>query len=289
MVRHAAAIVLVLCLSPSRLYAQSTVFTVKTASADIYTSPSTGSLVIGHAPRGARLGVTRELGSWVKVAWPSAKDGAGYVHVTMGSIARGSAQDPNRPAAIASARPAVPLAPLAPAAAARPERTEPIESAAPTPSGYVRPPTHVVGLGGRMGGPGLGFGATARAWPGEHLGIQVDMSRYALVDTPGQLTSHQVTASVLYSLRDRVTDYVWVRPYLGAGPTLQRQTLNGAGDAVSDNHIGFQAFGGGELTFASVPRFALSADLGYHWLPTSFEGFELGGLGLSASGHWYFK
>jgi len=63
----------------------------------------------------------------------------------------------------------------------------------------------------------------------------------------------------------------------------------GATDSVSDTRLGFQAFGGGEVTFAGVPRFALSADLGYHWRPTSFAGFELGGLGLSVSGHWYVK
>jgi hypothetical protein len=63
----------------------------------------------------------------------------------------------------------------------------------------------------------------------------------------------------------------------------------GATDSVSENRLGFQAFGGGEVTFANVPRLALSADLGYHRLPTSFAGFELGGLGLSLSGHWYIK
>jgi hypothetical protein len=144
-----------------------------------------------------------------------------------------------------------------------------------------------------MGGPSLGFGATGRAWSSKRVGIQFEMSRYALNAAPGQLTSSQFTPSLLYSLRDRVTDYLWVRPYLGAGPSLQRQTMNGgaagATDSVSDNRLGFQAFGGGEVTFASAPRFALSADLGYHWLPTSFGGFELGGLGLSVSGHWYIK
>jgi hypothetical protein len=144
-----------------------------------------------------------------------------------------------------------------------------------------------------VGGPSLGFGASARAWSSKRFGIQLEMSRYGFIDAPGHLTSSQFTPSLLYSLRDRVTDYLWVRPYLGAGPSLQRQTLNGgaagATDSVSDNRVGFQAFGGGEVTFANVPRLALSADLGYHWLPTSFAGFELGGLGVSLSGHWYIK
>jgi len=85
---------------------------------------------------------------------------------------------------------------------------------------------------------------------------------------------------------------VWVRPYLGAGANLYRSTLRsgtpGAGNAVSDG-FGLRAFGGGEVTFPSVPRFAVSADLGYLWSQTPFAGFELGGLGFSVSGHWYVK
>ncbi|PYR28864.1 MAG: hypothetical protein DMF92_13175 [Acidobacteria bacterium] len=287
MIRHAAAIAFSLCLNASWLCAQSTVFTVNTASADVHKSPSTGGPVIGQAPRGTVLEVTRELGSWIKVVWPEGQDGVGYVHVSMGLVAHGFTPVPS-PAGLTSAQPAVGSA-SSPATAARLEHSEPGELPAPTRTVY----THIVGVGGEMGGPRLGLGATARAWSSKRFGIQFEVSRYALIDAPGHLTSSQFTPSLLYSLRDRVTDYFWVRPYLGAGPSLQRQTLNGAAagatDSVSDTRLGFQAFGGGEVTFAGVPRFALSADLGYHWRPTSFAGFELGGLGLSVSGHWYVK
>ena len=74
MIRLAAAVAVVVCLSPAWLCAQTAVLTVKTTSADVYKSPSTGSPVIGHAPRGTVLAVTRELGSWVKVSWPGAQD-----------------------------------------------------------------------------------------------------------------------------------------------------------------------------------------------------------------------
>ena len=292
MIRHLAAITVVLCLSPSWLCAQSTVFKVNTASADVHKSPSTGGPVIGKATRDAVLEVTRELGSWVKVVWPDAQDGVGYVHVSMGVIARGSTPAPNRPGGFTSAGPAIGSA-SPPATAARPEHTEAGEPAASTRTVYISAPTHIVGVGGRVGGPSLGFGASVRGWSRRRLGIQLEMSRYALIDAPGHLTSSQLTPSLLYSLPDRLTDYLLVRPYLGAGPSLQRQTFNrgttGLSDSVSDNRFGFQAFAGGEVTFASVPRFALSADLGYHWLPTSVAGFELGGLGLSVSGHWYVK
>src|SRR2546423_417612 len=76
MIRQSAAIsisvLMAAWLSPAWLSAQPLVLTVSAASADIYSSPSTGSPVIGHVLRGTRLEVTRELGSWVKVWWPIA-------------------------------------------------------------------------------------------------------------------------------------------------------------------------------------------------------------------------
>lgn len=303
MIRYVATIAVALFLTPSWLCAQSTEFKVTNASASVYKSPSTGSPVIGQAARGAVLEVTRELGSWVKVVWPAAPDRTGYVHVTMGSIAQRTVPGPNRVTPAASSRPPVTIPPPPPTAtattvAARTEHVDAGDSAALTRTVYVSTPTHIVGVGGRMGGlmggPSLGFGATTRAWSSKNVGMQFDMSRYTLADAAGRRTSNQFTPSVLYSLPGKLTDYFWLRPYVGSGPTLQRESVNatpaGAGNSVSTNRFGFQAFGGGEVTFASVPRFALSADLGYHWLPTTaLPGFDLGGLGLSVSGHWYVK
>jgi hypothetical protein len=120
------------------------------------------------------------------------------------------------------------------------------------------------------------------------------MSRSSLagVEMPGRVRSLQFEPSLLYRLPDHVGDYLWVRPYLGSGVNLRRQTLiagPGGGPSVSEQTVGLQTFGGGELTFAAVPRFALSVDLGYHWLRTSFAGADLGGPGVSLSGHWYVK
>jgi hypothetical protein len=143
-----------------------------------------------------------------------------------------------------------------------------------------------------MGG---GFGVTSRVWSRKRFGIQLEASRSTLKSdvSPERVTSLQLTPSAIYSLPDRVTDYVWLRPYLGAGVPFFRSTLkNTAPDAigsVTDTAYGLRTFGGAELTFASVPRFAVSADLGYLWSQTSFAGFERDGLGFSISGHWYFK
>ena len=139
-----------------------------------------------------------------------------------------------------------------------------------------------------MSGSTVGFGATARGWSRKRLGVQLDVSRYALTSptAPGRVTSLQVAPSVLYSLPDRVTDYFWLRPYLGAGLNLSRSTQDGFG---TTSKSGFQAFGGGEMTFASIPRFALSADIGYRRSRAPFDGFELGGVNFSIAGHWYVR
>src|SRR4051794_19633500 len=75
MIRRVAAIVFVLALTPALLYAQDPVFTVTAQSADVHKGPSTVTPVIGHVARGAALPVARNLGSWVRIAWPAAPDG----------------------------------------------------------------------------------------------------------------------------------------------------------------------------------------------------------------------
>ena len=293
MLRHTLVVGLALCLSPSWLSAQSTEVSVNTASANIYTSPSTGGPVVGTAPRGTALEVTRELGSWLKISWPSAPDGVAYVHVS--TITRNVAPDPNRIAAFSPPRP-VPDAPPQTTTVVRVGPTSGSAPSAPTPSSttvYVAQPAHIVGIGGRIGGPALGLGASARAWSHKRLGIQFEASRYGLTSAglAGHVTSMQLAPSLLYSVADRVTDFVWIRPYLGAGAGLHRQTLAmpGLSDSVSDTSLGVHAFGGGEFTFASMPRFAVSADVGYRWLRSPFPGFELGGTSVSLSGHWYTR
>jgi hypothetical protein len=86
---------------------------------------------------------------------------------------------------------------------------------------------------------------------------------------------------MLYSLPDGVTDSVWLRPYLGAGPRLYRVNL--------ETRLGFEAFGGAEATLAAMPQFAVSADMGYRWWRPTISGFEPRQIAFSLSGHWYVK
>ena len=289
MTRLAAAVGVALCVSQATLHAQAPVFTVQAASADVYKAPSTGSAVIGHAPRGTALPVTRELGSWVKVSWPRAEDGVGYVHVSMGSLGQ---SETGR--SVAAAR--SPMSETASSSSAAVRGPAATSQGAPTPVVYMQAPGHLVGFGGRVGGSNVGFGASARAWSRDRkFGVQFDLTRVAMAGLAPteRMTSMQFEPGVLYTLADHVADYIWVRPYAGSGLTIGRRSLSsaipGAVPVASQSHVGVQAFGGTELTFASVPRFAVSVDVAYRWGTTEFAGIDLGRVGVSVAGRWYVK
>jgi Bacterial SH3 domain len=311
MIRHAPAVAVALCLmSPSWLYAQNATLKVTAASANVHKFPSIGSPVIAQAPRGTVIEVTREIGDWVRISWPEAEGGiaymhvngtsmdASYVHRSVGSVAgRCLAPNLNR---TRTARPASDPAiartvPASQQTAVSADHNGGEQQAPPMPTEYITPPSHVVGLGGLMGGSTLGFGATARTWSRNSLGFQFAVSRDSFTGptTTERFTTTQFSPSVLYALRDRVSDYVWVRPYIGGGAGLHRQTVSpvaaAAGESVSQNRLGIHGFGGGELTFPTVPRFALSADMGYLWVQSPMAGFDDGGVTFSISGHWYVK
>ena len=293
MIRHLAATAVVIICTASPLLGQQIEplrFTVSTASANVHKTPSTGSPVVGKAPRGTMLEVTREVGDWLKVAWPEDSDGVGYVHRSLGSTNRGPLPAPRRGGAVSATTPLVSTPVMGNAAG---DERGAREAVSPALVMYVAPPTHIVGLGGRMGGPAMGYGVSGRMWSRNRLGVQVDLSRHVQtsVMTPDRMTAVQFAPSVLYSLADRVTDYVWLRPYAGGGGVLHRQTLSGVTPeaSISQSTFGWRAFGGTELTFATLPRFALSVDAGYDWTKSSFTAFDAGGFGFSISGHWYFK
>jgi len=280
MTRRALAIVALFFVNPVWLSAQSADFKVESASASVHKGPSTGSPVIGQARQGVALEVRRDLGSWVKVPWPDAPDGVGYVHTSMG-IRTAAATSRAAGGSALTGEPAEHVA-----AGNR--------SVAP-PSGYVVPPAHIVGLGGQVGGSTIGAGMSTRTWFSDRLGLQLEVSRTSLTGpiASERLTATQFTPSLLYSLSNLMTDYVWIRPYLGAGPRVVRRTLGvgpqAGGAAVSQSSVGLQTFGGGEFTFASMPRFSVSADLRYGWIEDTQPDFELDGLGFSLAAHWYVK
>jgi hypothetical protein len=314
MIRKTAAVVVVLCLSSASLHAQSTKLTVSATSASVYKSPSVGSPVIGHIQRGAALDVTREVGDWVKVEWPNAPEGAGYVRTSVGSISHGDAVASARAALASAAAPsavsrtaAAPApAPRATAPTAAPRAaapTTPVPSArleqqpltrvsAPSPAKVITPPTHTLGFGARMGGATFGLGASLRGWSRGRLGMQLDVSHYSMTSPIeiGTMSATQFGPSVLYSMRDRISDHLWMRPYLGAGADWARATLSVTPDvSTSTNTLGGKFFVGSEFMFSNAPQFGLSLDAGYYHMPAPFVGFEPKGFGAAASAHWYFR
>lgn len=336
MVRSIAVLMFALIMSPSLSLAQAVVLTVTGAGTSVHRSPSNASPVVGQASRGMALEVTREVGDWVKVTWPSAPDSVGYVRRSAGVVgaagAAATAASPaaaTRPVATASvARPAPmsaprsaapsrpPAAPAPVAASGAPSASAPpLQPAAspvmasanesagqieptsnrpqPSPAGFVSSPSHSLGLGVLTGGPAMGIGFSVRTWSVGRLGLQLDALRTSTSTVPfvTSMTSMQVGPRVLYALRDRVSDYTWVRPYVGAGGRYYRSSLAdpSLGTNTSDSRMGAQVFGGAELSLSSAPRFGLSVDVGYDWFTSPFVGYELDGIAVTVGGRWYIR
>lgn len=291
MIRRTAALILALVVHPVLLHAQDPVVTITVDSADVYKGPSNVTPVVGHASRGTALPVTRNLGSWLKVPWPSAPDGVGYVHVTSGrigapAVVSPATRTPARPVrASASQQTTIPQTTIAPQKPVRNTDVVRNEQDGTTIS-------HLVGVGAQVGTMSS-FGATARVWRANHLGIQVGVTRDSMTSdtTAGRVTSTQVEPAVVYALLDNVRDYFWVRPYVGYGVSFRHQTLKDPAvvPSATDNGLGFRAFGGAELTFAGVTRFGLSVEGGYRHAPEPFAGFEAAPFSVAIAGHWYIK
>ncbi len=300
MTRRVAAVVVALTIFPAVLYAQETVLTVTVQSADVYKSPSTGAPVVGHASRGTTLPVVRNLGSWMQVAWDGAPEGTGYVHTTMGRLNPRNANTPavNTPSRATSTAASVSTSTSASSSSTAPAPV-PLATTQRTPSTGVPPGqgttiSHIVGVGGMVGSMSS-FGATARWWRKNRLGVQVGVTRDSMASdtTDGRVTSMQFEPGVVYALFDRVRDYVWVRPYVGSALSFRHATLSAPvsdpNQPTSDNGVGFRVFGGGEFTFATATQFGLSAEVGYRRLPTPFPGFEPDRMSVALVGHWYIK
>lgn len=289
MIRRAAAIILALTLNPALLHAQGTTFTVTVPSADVYKGASNVTPVIGHVPRGTVLSVSRNLGGWVKIAWPDAQDGIGYVRMSMGRV-----DAPDVSAPVTNVSPQASSASAATTTTIPPKRTQAGGQVIPRVQGNGAPISHIFGVGALVT-PMSGFGASARTWRKNHVAIQAGFTRHVMTSdiVAGRMTSMQFEPGVAYALFDRVTDYVWIRPYVGSGVSFFHQTLSGttplAVQPAADNGVGFRIFGGGEMTFASMPQFGVSADFGYRHVPTPFPGFTADPLSVSIAGHWYVK
>jgi len=288
MIRRASAVAIALVLNVTPLFGQAAdapiaELTVKAASADVHKYPSVASAVIGTARVGMVLDVKRNLGSWVEVPWPNTEAGVAFLHVNTGTIARRSTSAPPTEAqtAIAQIRDveAACMAAGDSGARARPAASGTTASDRAT---YVSLPPRRIGMGASMNSSTMRFGVTARTWWDNRLGVQFYASRPQIESPDGQsIPATQFAPSVLYSLPDGVTNSMWFRPYVGAGPRLYRANL--------ETGLGYEALSGVEATLAAMPQFAISADVGYRWSRPSLSGFQPRQIGFSLSGHWYVK
>jgi len=284
MTRRVAAVVFMLVLRTALLSAQESVLTVSVPTAVVHKGPSTVTPIVGHVSRGTALPVSQNLGSWVKVSWPTAPDGVGYVHATMGRVEAGGARPGTGTASAPFSAPAPGVASTAP----RPTG----QMLPPAPSRSTRVP-HAFGVGGLVAPRTVG--ATVRSWGNRHLGIQFRFTREAMTSAidASRATSTVFEPGVIYAPFDHVSDYVWFRPYVGTVTSFRRQTLSGAAlpaaDAGSASGLGYRVFGGSELVLASLPRFGVSVEVGYRRFPPLFDGFLADRLSGSIAGHWYIK
>jgi SH3 domain-containing protein len=265
---------------------QGMALTVSVPSAAVRKSPSVASPVVGQAPRGAVLEVTRDVGSWVKVTWPDAPDGVGYVHESMGTLSNRPSREQHPVVGAASVPPPEPA--VAPGSASQANHSSAMRTT------YVSRPTHRLGLGGQLNAtPGFGF--SSRIWSRNRFGVQVDLSRSRMSNdvSENRVRSTEFVPSVIYSMPDYVSESFWMRPYAGGGVAMIRSKLYGGLPEVplseSDSTWAYRAFGGAEVTVPGVPRLAISADLGYQWADVLFGGFEPAGPRLSVAAHWYAR
>jgi len=295
MARRVAAVVLALMLTGVAVHAQDATFTIAVASADVYKGPSTVTPVIGHVSRGEALPVSRNLGSWVRISWPSAPDGVGFVHVTMGRLSQ------SVPPPSAASSPSTSTAPAMsaalsppPSVPAQPSVRKPAKPGVAVQGAHgVTSISHVIGIGGLVQSA-RGFGATGRGWHDGRLGVDFRLTRSTMAsDAAGRMTSIEFEPRFVYALFDHVSSYLWVRPYVGSGVIISHRRLTDSSpatavDATNDG-TAFHVFGGGEFTFAGATPFGLSAELGYRPSSTPFPGFETHRLTLSLAGHWYIR
>ncbi len=303
MTRHVLALAVALCASTSPVSAQAPApldsqLTVKATPAEVHKSPTVASTVVGKAQIGTVLDVRRNLGSWVEVSWPGAEGGVAFVHVNAGTIARRTTPAPVRVSTAADAAPAASMSDSPAALADRIIANGQRNASSNGGMTYVVP-RHAVGMGARMNaltpGFGAGFGATMRTWWSNRLGLQVEVlhSRLGNLQGPGHVTSLQFAPSLTYALPDAINNSFWARPYVGGGGSLIRTSVSRPVSELevsgSENGMGIQTFGGAEMTFPSMPQFAISAELDYRWSQVSTVGFPQKKIDMSVSAHWYFK
>jgi hypothetical protein len=165
------------------------------------------------------------------------------------------------------------------------------ESGTPTPSTTTR--AHEMGLGG-FGGSGTG--PSFRYFFNDRIGTDVTGGWYrspsAASSSRGTTFQVSPSAVVMLNKSHQLAD-IDVRPYVGAGliylhNTAPIQTVGNVG--TTQGGLGSQVFGGVELSFASAPSIAISAEVMYHRLPVqTFNANLVRGTDFYLLFHYYLR
>ena len=286
MIRTSIATAVALCLQASAVSAQTQHFTVSTPSASVYKAPTNVSPVIGQATQGATLEVTRDVGSWLKVAWSQAPDGVGYVRKSAGTVSvLGPAVTPNAGDGIGGI-----------VAAVRPQRPVPRRRRPVRPRGPRRrlPPDMwrrrtASALAARLAAPrwapasACADGRRRSAWASSSTsrGIRCRTT----CSSPGCRPRSSGRGCCMRSATACPTA-PGCDPTRAPACTWRATTVTDPATALSmsDTGMAAQLFGGTEVTLAAMPRLGLSADVGYQWYQTPFDGYALDGVIADALG-----
>ena len=156
---------------------------------------------------------------------------------------------------------------------------------------------HTFGVGGTLGssfgasiGRVMSVGGSFRYWMGPHVGVDLKANwmRYNIGTNPSVA---QVAPSVTYMLNGFQGGAIGIHPYAGAGPTYAR--LHGiltTTPTATISGTGFQEFGGAEITFRGMNRFAISAEVVHFGLPSAFTSSHVrSGTHLAVEFHYYLR
>jgi hypothetical protein len=177
-----------------------------------------------------------------------------------------------------------------PALAQVTEPTKQLPATLTAPAAPATMETLRFGVGGAVGGSALGAGASVRNWFGGRVGAGFELSHFSLGYFDEGISVTQLSPLVLVRFTDdRIGDDVMFRPYVGGGLNFYHTSVSSGFYGESNTSTGLQIFVGTEMVFRALPRFGISADLGFHSTGDIFEGTGIGGIGLRLVGHYYIK
>jgi hypothetical protein len=157
------------------------------------------------------------------------------------------------------------------------------------------------GVGVKLGGSSFGVGVNARYWSNKNVGFEVGYSHYSFgissMDYGYDVSSHQITPSLLFSFSRVNTPSLQLRPYVGGGINYSRYSFKSDFDEYYDllginessSKIGGQGFAGLELAFKKLPKLSFSGDLGYYSTSTPYVEMKVGGISFAATINYYLK